>query len=95
MDIILTVLAAGFTFGLCYIVDKRFTHSFRSKAQHKSGLAVRVNKHYGGFGVGLGVLGVLSVCVGFANNIALLIGGIVVLAMGISLAVYYLTHGIF
>ena len=53
MDLILTVLAAGFTFGLCYIVDKRFTHSFRSKAQHKSGLAVRVNKHYGGFGVGL------------------------------------------
>ena len=95
MDLILTVLAAGFTFGLCYIVDKRFTHSFRSKAQHKSGLAVRVNKHYGGFAVGLSVLSVLSVCVGFANNIALLIGGIVVLAMGISLAVYYLTHGIF
>ena len=95
MDLFLTVLAAGFTFGLCYIVDKRFTHSFRSKAQHKSGLAVRVNKHYGGFGVGLSVLGVLSVCVGFANNIALLIGGIVGLAMGISLAVYFLTHGIF
>ena len=95
MDLILTLLAAAITFGLCYIVDKRFTNSFRNKAQHRSGLAVRVNKHYGGFGVGLAVVGVLAVCVGFANSIALLIGGIVVLIMGICLAVYYLTHGIF
>ena len=95
MDLILTLLAAAFTFGLCYIVDKRFTNSFRNKAQHRSGLAVRVNKHYGGFGVGLTVVGILAVFVGLANSIALLIGGIVVLIMGICLAVYYLTHGIF
>lgn len=95
MDLLLTLLAGAFTFGLCYIVDKRFTNSFRNKAQHKSGMAVRVNKHYGGFGVGLAVVGVLSVCVGFANSIALVIGGIVVLTMGLCLAVYYLTHGIF
>ena len=87
MDLLLTVLAAAFTFGLCYIIDKRFTNSFRSKAQHQSGLAVRVNKHYGGFGVGLSVLGVLAICVGFAKTIALLIGGVIVLAMGVSLAV--------
>ena len=95
MDLIMTILAAAVTFGLCYVVDKRFTNSFRSKSQHKSGLAVRVNKRYGIFGTGLTVIGVLSVCLGLSSSIALLIGGIVVLLMGISLALYYLTHGIF
>ena len=95
MDLILTLLAAAFTFGLCYIVDKRFTHSFRNKAQHRSGLAVRVNKRYGVFGVGLSVLGVLAIGVGITGGKALILGGAVVLIMGICLAVYYLTHGIF
>lgn len=95
MDLILTLLAAAVTFGLCYVIDKRFTNSFRGKAQHNSGMAVRVNKHYGGFGVGLSVVGVLAICVGFTDSFALLLGGIVVLGMGICLAVYYLTHGIF
>lgn len=95
MNIFMTLLAAAVTFGLCYVVDKRFTHSFRNKAQHKSGLAVRVNKRYGGFGVGLTVLGLLASCVGLGNGLALVLGGIVVLIMGLCLAIYYLTHGIF
>ena len=95
MNLLMTLLAAAVTFGVCYVVDKRFTHTFRDKAQHKSGLAVRVNKRYGAFGVGLTVLGVLSLCVGLTSGIALILGGIVVLIMGICLAVYYLTHGIF
>ena len=95
MNIFLILLAAAATFGVCHVVDKLFTNAFRNKAQHKSGMAVRVNKHYGGFGVGLAVVGVLSVCVGFANSIALLIGGIIVMIMGICLSLYYLTHGIF
>lgn len=95
MNILMTVLAAAITFGVCYVVDKRFTTSFRSKAQHQSGLAVRVNKRYGVFGVGLTAVGVLAICVGITGSLALLIGGIIVLIMGICLAVYYLTHGIF
>lgn len=95
MNLFMTLLAAAVTFGLCYVVDKCFTHSFRDKAQHKSGLAVRVNKRYGVFGVGLSVIGVLAICLGITNGAALLIGGAVVLIMGICLAVYYLTHGIF
>ena len=89
------LLLAAAVFGLCYLVDKSFASLFRSKAQHRSGLAVRVNKRYGVFGVGLTVLGILALCVGFTGGIALLIGGVVVLIMGICLAVYYLTHGIF
>ena len=95
MRLISTLLIAAVVFGLCYLVDKLFTASFRDKAQHRSGLAVRVNKRYGVFGVGLSVLGVLSIGVGVTGGTALMIGGIFILIMGVCLAVYYLTHGIF
>ena len=90
-----TLVVAALVFGLCYMVDKLFAAKFRSKAQHRSGLAVRVNKRYGVFGAGLSALGILSVCVGVTSGTALVIGGMIVLVMGICLAVYYLTHGIF
>ena len=95
MNLIFVILVAAAVFGLCLLVDKVFTRKFRSKAQHCSGLAVRVNKRYGVFGVGLAVLGVLAVCVGISGGLALTLGGIVVMLMGICLSVYYLTHGIF
>ena len=95
MNPIVTILVAAAVFGLCLLVDKIFTRKFRGKAQHRSGLAVRVNKRYGVFGIGLAVLGVLSVGVGVGGSIALMLGGVVVLIMGICLSVYYLTHGIF
>lgn len=95
MNLIFVILVAAAVFGLCLLVDKVFTRKFRSKAQHRSGLAVRVNKRYGVFGVGLAVLGVLSVGVGISGSLALTLCGIVVMIMGICLSVYYLTHGIF
>lgn len=95
MSLFLTLLIAAAVFGVCYLVDKGFSRAFRSKAQHRSGLAVRVNKRYGIFGTGLSVVGVLAICVGVTGGIALMIGGAVVLGMGLCLAVYYLTHGIF
>ena len=95
LTFISTLVIAALVFGLCYLVDKVFTAKFRSEAQHRSGMAVRVNKQYGVFGVALSVLGVLAVGVGVRGSIALMIGGVVVLIMGICLAVYYLTHGIF
>lgn len=95
MSLISTLVIAALVFGFCYLIDKLFTAKFRSTAQHRSGMAVRVNKRYGVFGVGLSVLGVLAIGVGITGGIALIIGGIVVLIMGICLSVYYLTHGIF
>lgn len=95
MNLFTTILAAAITFGLCYLADKLFSSAFRSKQQHQSGMAVRVGKQYGIFGIGLIALGVLAVCVGIAGTLALLLGGIVVLIMGICLSVYYLTHAIF
>lgn len=95
MQLLLTLLIAAAIFGICFLVDKGFTKAFRSKAQHRSGLAVRLDKRYGVFGVVLTVLGILAVCVGVTDGPVLLVGGLIVLAMGLALAVYYLSFGIF
>ena len=95
MNLLSVLLIAVIVFGACRIVDMLFISAFRSKAQHRSGMAVRVNKQYGVFGIGLCVLGVLSVGVGVSGGLALTLGGVVVLIMGICLSFYYLTHGIF
>ena len=88
-------LIAAVIFGLCYLVDKTFSKLFRSKAQHRSGMAVRANKRYGVFGVVLTVLGIMAIFVGITDGPVLLWGGVIVLLMGIALAVYYLSFGIF
>ena len=89
------LVIAVIIFGICYLVDKAFARLFRSKAQHRSGRAVRANKRYGIFGVILTVLGILAICVGVTDGPVLIWGGIFVLLMGICLAVYYLSFGIF
>ena len=94
-QLILLLLIAGAIFGICYLVDKTFAKLFRSKAQHRSGMAVRANKRYGVFGVILTVLGIMAVCVGVTDGPVLIWGGIIVLLMGIAMAVYYLSFGIF
>ena len=95
MTFFLILLIAAAVFGLCFAVDKAFAKLFRSKAQHRSGMAVRANKRYGLFGVILSVLGVMAICVGVSDGSVLLWGGIIVLLMGICLAVYYLSFGVF
>ena len=95
MTFFLILLIAAAVFGLCFAVDKAFSKLFRSKAQHRSGMAVRANKRYGLFGVILSVLGIMAICVGIADGPLLLWGGIVVLLMGAALAVYYLSFGVF
>ena len=88
-------IVAAIVFGICYLVDKAFAKLFRSKAQHRSGNAVRLSKRYGVFGVMLSVLGIMAMCVGGSAEPVLLWGGVFVLLMGIGLAVYYLSFGIF
>lgn len=95
MQFVIILLIAAAIFGICYAVDKAFSKLFRSKAQHRSGMAVRAAKRYGIFGVILTVLGIMAICVGIADDSVLLWGGIAVLVMGLCLAVYYLSFGIF
>ena len=95
MSTVIVLLMAAAIFGICFAVDKAFAKAFRSKAQHRSGLAVRANKMYGLFGLLLSILGILGILTGLGANFLLLIGGVVVLILGICLAVHYLTFGIF
>lgn len=90
------VIIGALTFGICFLVDKGFTKKFRGKAQHKSGLSVRLNKKYGAFGLILIALGVAAIFSGLnGNGLVLSIGGGVVLLVGIGLLVYYMTFGVF
>ena len=89
------LIVAALVFLVCWLVDKLFARLFRSKAQHRSGLAVRANKRYGVFGVVLSVLGILGIVSGIRGEKLLLYCGGIVLLMGAALAVHYLSFGIF
>ena len=95
MQAIVILIIAALVFLLCWGVDKLFVKLFRSKAQHRSGLAVRASKRYGIFGVALSILGVLGIMNGISGEKILLYAGIAVLLMGLALAVHYLSFGIF
>ena len=95
MEYIAVLLVAAAVFGICFLVDKGFTKLFRGKAQHASGLAVRLNKRYATIGVILIVLGLGGFFAGFRGYLALLIAGSVVIFMGLALIIYYLSVGIF
>lgn len=95
MSTLFVLFLAAAIFGICFAVDKAFTKAFRSKAQHRSGMAVRANKLYGLAGLVLIILGILGFLTGLGANILLLIGGIVVLILGICLVTYYLSFGVF
>ena len=95
MSTLFVLFLAAAIFGICFVVDKAFTRAFRSKAQHRSGMAVRANKMYGLAGLILSILGILGFLTGLGTNLLLLIGGILVLILGICLVTYYLSFGIF
>ena len=93
MEFIPVLLVVAAAFGACYGADKLFTKVFRGTQQHKSGKSVRLNKHYGGFGLVLAVFGVAAMLAG--DHWLMLAGGILILLLGIALIVYYMTFGIF
>ena len=97
MDYLVVILVAAAVFGLCWLVDKGFTKLFRSQAQHRSGLAVRLNKRYGSIGLILAVLGLAALFAGLngKDGLVLMIGGGLIIATGIGLVVYYMTFGVF
>lgn len=95
MEYIAILLVAAATFGICFLFDKGFTKVFRGKAQHVSGRSVRLSKKYGAFGLILFILGLAAVFTGLSDGWVLIAGGAVVMLLGISLVVYYMTYGIF
>ena len=95
MKLIPMILIAAVTFGGCFLVDKGFHKTFRSKVQHTSGRSVRLNKRYATIGIILVFLGICAVFAGLKGYLVLSIGGAVVGLMGVALIVYYMTFGIF
>ena len=89
------LLIGAVTFGVCFLLDKGFLKIFRNKPQHKTGLSVRLTPHYGGAGAVLIVLGIAAIFRGAAESAVLLFGGILVGLLGIGLAIYYLSFGIY
>ena len=95
MKIVPILIVAAVVFGICFLVDKGFTKLFRSQAQHRSGMAVRLSKRYGSFGLILCVLGIVAVFTGFSAGNVLLIGGCIVIVIGCVLVGYYASYGIY
>lgn len=95
MNPILLLMIAVLVFAVCFLVDRAFTKLFRSKAQHRSGKAVRASKRYGLFGVIFFILGIVAISNGVSQGKLLFVGGFIVLFLGIVMAVYYLSFGIF
>ena len=91
MNVIAILIVAALVLGICWLVDRAFQKLFRSKAQHRSGKAVRASKRYGVIGVILMVLGIA----GITKGGGLLIMGIIVALLGAAMAVYFLGFGIF
>ncbi len=95
MEYVFVAVIIAAVFGICWLVDKGFARIFRSKAQHQSGLAVRLNKRYGSMGLILALLGIAATVYSFPDNTTLRVGGIILFLLGAGLTVYYLTFGIF
>ncbi len=95
MQYLAVILLAAATFGVCYLFDKGFVSMFRNKLQHRSGLAVRVNKRYAVAGLILFVLGVAAIFSGLSGEKVMLIGGVLILIVAVGLIVYYLSFGVF
>ena len=95
MDFIIVIILAAVVFGLCFLVDLCYKKLFRSKAQHESGLSVRLNKRYGAFGLIMIALGLAAIFAGINGSGWILgIGGGIVL-VGAGLVVYYLSFGVY
>ena len=95
MEYIGVLVVAALVFGVCFLVDKGFTKLFRNQAQHMSGLAVRLNKKYGAFGLILAVLGIAGIFAGIGDGWLLIAGGALIVVVGVGLVVYYMTFGVF
>ena len=97
MEFVAVIVVAAAVFGLCYLIDKGFTKLFRSQAQHRSGMSVRLNKRYGSIGLLLAVLGVAAVFAGINSGEGWILpaGGGIIIVTGAFLVAYYIAYGVF
>ena len=95
MDILVIILVAGATFGVCFLVDKGFTRLFRQTKQHQSGEAVRYPKNTAAIGLVLTALGIAAIVYGITDGWILSAAGGILVLLGLGLVVRYATFGVF
>lgn len=95
MDFLIVIVVAAAAFGLFFLLDKGFTKLFRGKAQHRTGLSVRLSKRYASLGLIVAVLGIAAVFAGIGGSWLLIAGGGLLILVGTGLVIYYMTFGIF
>ncbi len=95
MEYLFIAVIAAAVFGACWLIDRGFSNVFRGKAQHRSGLAVRLNQRYGAVGLILSLIGIAAFVYSFPDNTGLRFGAVVLFLLGAGLVTYYLTFGIF
>lgn len=96
MEFVFTLLLMAAVFGVCFLVDKGFTKLFRSRPEHRSGLAVRPSKRYGSIGLIVALLGVGGLIGGLVEGTkALTACGVLLVLTGVGLVAYYISTGIF
>ena len=88
------ILAAG-VFGACFAIDKLFTRLFRSKPEHTTGKAVRLDKKVAAFGVVAGALGIAVLLMGSKGGLLFYVGGCVLLGIAVLLIIRYITFGVY
>ncbi len=86
---VLIILAL--VFGICFLVDKGFQKLFRSRRQHRSGKAIKMNSRNVLIALVLVLLGIAGI---FQGGWLILLGAIVLCGGGALLA-YHLSYGIY
>lgn len=90
------ILLAAAIFGGMFLLDKGFTKLFRGKAQHKTGLSVRLPKRYGTAGIILGVLAAAVLITDFQEDQKVMIlAGVLIGLLAAVLLIYYMSFGIY
>lgn len=89
------LLVAAVVFGVCWLLDRGFSRVFRGKAQHRTGLSVRLNRRYASIGLVVAVLGIAALLQGTAAGWLLPAAGGLLLVVGLCLVIYYMTFGVF
>ena len=89
------LILAALVFGACFAVDKGFGKLFRSRKEHRSGLAVKHNKRSALFGLVLAVLGIAGILASLGSSLGLCILSVITLLMALGLIVHYLSFGIY
>ncbi len=93
MQYIGLLILAALTFAACWLLDRLFRLLFRSRAEQRSGRAVRPSRRFAALGLLLAVLGLA--CAMGSERAYLIVAGVIVILVGVALAAYYVSYGIY